>query len=129
MKDKILISRGKDGIHKWSAKFKDGTIVDFGLQGYSDYTLHKTPSRMRSYVRRHGGIVSDAIGREDDPIKIQTKMLTVKKSDKENWGPSGVKTAGFWSRWLTWSYPNINDAVRFIEKDILKNKYHIKLTK
>lgn len=129
MKETIVITPSKDGVHKWSATFKDGTVIDFGLRGYSDYTLHKTPSRMRSYVRRHGGIVSERLGKEDDPIKIQNKMLNVKKSDKENWGPSGVKTAGFWSRWLTWSYPNINNATRFIEKDILKNKYHIKLTK
>ena len=36
---------------KFRVTFENGKIVDFGARGYSDYTIHKNPIRMRSYVR------------------------------------------------------------------------------
>ena len=44
-------------------------------------------------------------------------MIKVKSSPKEKWGKSGMSTAGFWSRWLTWSYPNLKQAKKFIKKE------------
>ena len=35
---------------KFRVTFENGKIVDFGARGYSDYTIHKNPIRMRSYV-------------------------------------------------------------------------------
>jgi len=75
-------------------------MVNFGLRGYSDYTLHKDYARMKRYLTRH--------------VK------------RENWSPSGRYKAGFWSRWLLWSKPNLRAAAKQTEK-VLGHKYKIKL--
>lgn len=75
---------------KWRATFETGQTVDFGLRGFSDYTLHKDRDRMLRYLVRH--------------------------RRRENWTPSGRYTPGFWSRWLLWSEPNFKAAVRRTQK-------------
>jgi hypothetical protein len=87
---KVLVRKSPNPMKKLRAVFPDGRTVDFGATGYSDFTLHKDPERMRRYVMRHGR------GRED-------------------WGKSGMYTAGFWSRWLLWSRPSVSDAARYIQ--------------
>jgi len=114
MKVKIVIS--PDRKKKFRAILEDGRTVDFGARGYSDYTKHKTPSRMRSYVLRHGGRVPRRIITERDPKKIQTMMLGVNSSDKEDWKISGIDGAGFWSRWYLWSYPDFDGVKKFMSK-------------
>lgn len=99
--------------HKFRVIFSTGRYVDFGGKGYSDYTLHKTPERMRLYVQRHGGKIPKAFWKSKN---IQRDMLTVGESRKELWTAAGVGTAGFWSRWLLWSYPSLTDAKKFISK-------------
>jgi hypothetical protein len=84
--------------HKWRATFPNGRSVNFGLRGYSDYTIHKDHSRMLRYLTRH--------------VK------------RENWSPSGRYKAGFWSRWLLWSRPSLNGAARETER-VLGGKYRI----
>jgi Family of unknown function (DUF5754) len=91
----IVVSPGKT--KKWTAVFPDGHKVSFGAKGYSDYTMHKDPERMRRYIMRH--------------------------QKHENW--SNKYTAGFWSRWLLWSEPSLNAARRKVES-ILKTKVIIK---
>lgn len=103
----IILQKSPDSKKKWRVTFPDGHYVDFGLTGYSDYTIHKDTSRMASYVRRHGG--------KTPKNPTLQSMLRVKTSDKEKWGKKGIRTAGFWSRWLTWSHPTINGAVKYIE--------------
>ena len=79
---------------KWRATFyeRDGTTrsVDFGLKGFSDYTIHKDRARMIRYLGRH--------------------------RRRENWTPSGRYTAGFWSRWLLWSKPSLRGAKQATQK-------------
>lgn len=82
----VKLSRARNGVHKFVAEFEDGTRVRFGRQGYSDYTIHKDRERMKRYLIRH--------------------------ARRENWGRSGAKTAGFWSRWLLWSAPSFQAALR-----------------
>lgn len=94
--------------HKFRAIFRTGRYVDFGARGYSDYTIHKTPERMRLYVLRHGGRVPKVASQRD--------MLRVNVSRKELWSAAGVGTAGFWSRWLLWSHPSIDEAKKFMSK-------------
>jgi hypothetical protein len=86
----VTVSRARNGIHKFTAVFPDGSKVHFGRQGYSDYTKHKDRERMERYLTRH--------------------------RRRENWTRSGAKTAGFWSRWLLWSSPSITGAKRRTEK-------------
>lgn len=66
---------------KWAARgeFASGRVVTvhFGATGYSDFTQHKDKARRDRYIDRHRG--------------------------RENWGKTGIATAGFWSRWLLWN--------------------------
>jgi hypothetical protein len=83
---KVFLSRSKT--KKWRVTFQNGTHVDFGAKGYSDYTIHKDPVRKARYIIRH--------------------------RLRENW--RNPKTAGFWSRWLLWESPSIYKARAIIYK-------------
>ena len=61
--------------------------IHFGGSGYSDYTIHKDPERMKRYDSRH--------------------------NSRENWKKSGINTAGFWSKWILWSKPSLTQAIKF----------------
>ena len=106
----IVLRKSPKSTKKYRVTLPNGDTVDFGATGYSDYTIHKNPLRMRLYVQRHGGNVPSSTG------DVHTKMLKVTKSNKENWSLKGVNTAGFWSRWLLWSYPSMNEAKNFMKK-------------
>jgi hypothetical protein len=80
---------------KWRVELPNGKHVDFGAKGYQDFTMHRDTERMRRYIIRH--------------------------QKRENWTKSGVGTAGFWSRWILWSAPSFEGAVRKTEK-IIGNK-------
>ena len=113
---RVKIIRSPDKKKKFRAVLEDGRTVDFGASGYSDYTKHKNPSRMRSYVLRHGGRVPKRTIAEREPKKIQEMMLDVTSSDKEDWKLSGIDGAGFWSRWYLWSFPTFEGAKKIITK-------------
>src|SRR5210317_307589 len=113
---RVKIIRSPNTTKKFRAILEDGRTVDFGASGYSDYTKHKNPSRMRSYVLRHGGQIPKRIVAERQPAMIHRMMLNVDKSDKEDWKLSGIGGAGFWSRWYLWSQPNFVDVNRFMLK-------------
>ncbi len=66
----------------------NGKTIHFGAKGMSDYTKHKDKERMKRYTTRH------------------------KKN--ENWNKSGIKTAGFWSKWLLWNKPTLAGSKRNI---------------
>ena len=112
----VKIVKSPDRKKKFRAILEDGRTVDFGARGYSDYTKHKTPSRMRSYVLRHGGRIPKRIVAERDPNRIQTLMLSINSSDKEDWKIGGIDSAGFWSRWYLWSYPDFDGVKKFMSK-------------
>ena len=113
---RVRIIRSPNTTKKFRAILEDGRTVDFGASGYSDYTKHKNPSRMRSYVLRHGGQIPKRIVAERQPAMIHRMMLNVDRSDKEDWKMSGIGGAGFWSRWYLWSQPNFGDVNRFMLK-------------
>ena len=113
---RVKITRSPNPLKKFRATLEDGRTVDFGARGYSDYTKHKNPSRMRSYVLRHGGRIPKRIIAERDPNRIQTLMLSINSSDKEDWKISGIDSAGFWSRWYLWSYPDFEGVKKFMSK-------------
>ena len=83
---------------KFRAIFENGHHIDFGQKGYTDYTIHKDPNHMKLYLSRHGRM-------------------------GETWTKSGIKTAGFWARWLLWSEPSLPRAKRLMTK-----KFGIKFT-
>ena len=86
----VLLRRATNGVHKFTVQFPDGPKVHFGRKGYSDFTIHKDPVRMKRYLTRH--------------------------RSRENWTRAGAKTAGFWSRWLLWSEPNFQAALHRTQK-------------
>lgn len=86
---KVILRKSPKPTKKFRVTFPDGKHVDFGGKGYSDYTIHKNRERMRRYIKRHGGM-------------------------GENWSKKGIRTAGFWSRWLLWSKPSMPEAKRFL---------------
>ena len=55
----------------------------------SDYTLHKDPLRKERYIDRH--------------------------QKRENWKKSGLRSAGFWSRWLLWNLPSLQASAKDLE--------------
>jgi hypothetical protein len=99
MKIKVYLTKSPKYNKKFRVTFEDKSFVDFGARGYSDYTIHKNPNRMQSYIKRHGS-----------------------KASRENWTKTGIKTAGFWSRWLLWSFPTLDNSKKYIE-----NKFQIKI--
>ena len=87
----FIITKSPTKDKKFRVRLPNGQhTVDFGQKGYSDYTIHKDPVRMRRYLIRH--------------------------RTRENWKKSGMGTAGFWSRWLLWSMPCLDCAKKLIEK-------------
>ena len=113
---RVKVIRSPNPKKKLRAILEDGRTVDFGARGYSDYTKHKNPSRMRSYVLRHGGQIPKSTIAERSPKKIQNRMLAVTLSDKEDWKMSGINSAGFWSRWYLWSFPSFREVEKFMSK-------------
>lgn len=99
---KIVLRRNPDRVHKFRATFPDGRSVLFGARGYTDYTKHKSRTRMVRYLGRH--------------------------RRRENWTRAGRYTAGFWSRWLLWSAPSLRGAIRRTEK-VLGPEYKIILSR
>ncbi len=71
-------------------------IKDFGSSKHENFTMHKDIERKKRYIARH------------------------KKN--ENWTKTGYKTAGFWSRWLLWNKPTLEESA----KDI-KERFNIKV--
>ena len=113
---RVKIVRSPNAKKKFRAILEDGRTVDFGASGYSDYTKHKNPSRMRSYVLRHGGQIPKRTVAERQPATIHRMMRNVDKSDKEDWTLSGIGGAGFWSRWYLWSQPTPGETKKFMTK-------------
>lgn len=72
--------------------------ISFGSAGMSDYTIHKDPRRQERYITRH--------------------------QKREKWGDNGVFTAGWWSRWVLWNYPNFNKSLQDV-RNKLKNLGYI----
>ena len=91
----VRLRRATNGVHKFTAVFPDGPKVNFGRKGYSDYTIHKDKERMKRYLTRH--------------------------RSREKWTRAGARSAGFWSRWLLWSEPSFQAALRRTQKVLGRN--------
>jgi len=99
MDDILLIKLDKDKVYKF-AVVVDKKIIKFGRKPYSDFLQHKNSTRRDRYVRRHSGM-------------------------GEDWSKSGLKTRGFWARWLLWpdgNKPSIRKAIKDIE-----DKFNVKI--
>ena len=72
---------------KYMIKIGDKRIK-FGASGYSDYTIHKDKARRNRYIARHQA--------------------------RENW--QDPYTAGFYSRWLLWNKPTLQESIEDVKK-------------
>jgi hypothetical protein len=91
MKKNIVYIKKSNKSAKKYMVYIDGRTIHFGQEGYSDYTKHKDFERKVRYINRH-------------------------KNMNENWDISGIKSAGFWSRWLLWNKTTITES----KKDMIK---------
>ena len=82
-----------DGKHKYYIITKSEKKIYFGQAGASDMTQHKNEDRKNRYILRH--------------------------QKNEEWGKSGIDTAGFWSRWLLWNKPTIRESYEDIKNRFL----------
>jgi hypothetical protein len=85
----IILEKSKLPGKKYRAIIGNKTI-NFGAKTYSDYTLHKDKERMHRYVSRH--------------------------KSRENWTKSGIKSAGFWSKWILWNKPSLRSSIKNTEE-------------
>ena len=85
----VLLSHSHKPDKKLDARIGNKTIA-FGARGMSDYTRHKDATRKQRYLTRH--------------------------ARHEDWGSSGLRTPGFWSRWLLWNRPSLRASMRDVEK-------------
>ena len=70
--------------------------MSFGDSRYDDFTLHKDVDRKQRYINRH--------------------------QNREQWNQSGIDTAGYYSRWVLWNKPTIQQSIN----DINHRYKHIK---
>jgi len=81
----IVISKSDKKNKKYDAVINGTKTVSFGQKGASDYTIHKDKERKERYIDRH--------------------------SKNENWGATGVKTAGFYSKNILWNKPTLQASI------------------
>jgi hypothetical protein len=86
----VLLTPSKSSSKKWSVNIDGSKTIQFGANGYDDYTIHKDSERKERYVERH--------------------------KHRENWTKSGLYTAGFWSRWLLWNKPSLRASIKDTEQ-------------
>ena len=72
------------------AAIEGGPILHFGAAGYEDYTQHGDEKRKASYLARHEA--------------------------RETWTLQGVKSAGFWARWLLWNKLSLSASIADVNK-------------
>ena len=84
---KAELSKSNTKNKKYKVVIKDGNTkktINFGEAGKSDYTINKDPKRKANYLARH--------------------------APRENW--TDPFTSGYWSRWILWNKPTIDQSVR-----------------
>ena len=72
------------------AAIENGPTVHFGATGYQDFTQHGDEERKASYLARHKA--------------------------REDWTLEGVKSVGFWARWVLWNKPSLAQSIADINR-------------
>jgi hypothetical protein len=97
--NQVVITKSNKPDKKFKAVINNSKTVHFGQSGASDMTQHKDEERKSRYIQRH------------------------KKN--EQWGSTGFKTAGFYSKHILWNKPSLTASVKDVN-DKFKN-IHVKL--
>ena len=86
----VVLTKSKKLDKNYDARIDGTKAVSFGQKMASDSTKHKHTYRKEAYSARH--------------------------KNNENWGASGVTTAGFWSANLLWNKPTLKESFDDINK-------------
>ena len=86
----IEISKSNKKDKKLMAVIDGKKTIHFGQAGASDFTKHKDEDRKARYIDRH--------------------------QKREDWGKTGVDTAGFMSKHLLWNKPTLQSSVNDLNK-------------
>jgi hypothetical protein len=76
--------------HKKYAVIVNDKTINFGAEGYEDYTTHKQEERKDRYTKRH-----------------QTT---------EDWTKRGIDTPGFWAKHILWNKPTLQASIKDTEQ-------------
>ena len=81
---KYVLEKGSGG-KKWKV-IGQGKTIQFGAEGYEDFTTSKSEKKKSAYIARH------------------------KKN--EDWTKSGIDSAGFWAKHLLWNKPTLSASIK-----------------
>ena len=86
----VVISKSDNKNKKYKAVIDNKKTIHFGAKGYEDFTTHKDKDRKQRYIDRH--------------------------KKREDWGASGVDTAGFYSKHVLWNKDTLTKSVDDLNK-------------
>jgi hypothetical protein len=98
---RILLEPSPNTQKKFRVSFPDDTHIDFGASGYQDFTQTHNLIAKKAYISRH--------------------------RSRENWTLEGVHTRGFWSRWILWNKPTIQESIKDVNQRFKEEKALFKL--
>jgi hypothetical protein len=96
----VTVQKSSKGDKKYDAVIDGSKTVSFGAKGYSDFTKNKDPERKDNYISRH--------------------------KTSEDWGKSGVKSAGFWAKHVLWNKPTLKGSIDDINRRFKSLKVSLK---
>lgn len=80
----VVLKKSKQKNKKYAVVL-DGKTVNFGAEGYEDFTTHKDESRKERYEKRH--------------------------KPTEDWTKKGMMTPGFWAKHILWNKKTLSGSV------------------
>ena len=83
-----VILQKSDKPHKKYMVKIGGRVSHFGAANYEDYTMHKDEEHKQRYIKRH--------------------------EKREDW--NNILSAGYWSRWLRWNKPTLQESIADMNK-------------
>ena len=98
----ITITKSSNPKKKYTAIVEEDDkkkTIHFGASGYSDYTIHKDPSRKERYLKRH--------------------------RKNENW--DDPKSASFYATNLLWNKPSFQDSFKDLKQKFPSIQFELKL--
>ncbi len=99
MVTKVEIRRSHLPHKKYDAVIDGRKTIPFGQRSAEDYTMHKDEARKENYLRRH--------------------------KPTENW--NDPKSAGFYSRWITWNKSTLRESVADVNKKFKNLEVRLKV--
>ena len=103
----IKLSQSTRQVKKFMAQFTNKetnktNTIHIGAEKYTDY------------------IQLNQMGSKSQADEHKERYLSRHSKNNEDW--TDITTAGFWSRWLLWNLPTMNESIKYIE-----NKFNVKI--